>query len=484
MTKAWIGAIDQGTTSSRFLVFNEKQEVVAKAQVPIKLSSPKAGWTEQDPEEIIESVVKCIDMVAREIKAKYGFASLKECIKGIGLTNQRETTIGWDRETRKPIGPAIVWNDTRTKDLFPLFQCYGPFQQTTGLPLSTYFSAPKMRWLMANCRFDKDHIEFGTVDSWVSKNLLAGYPHQTDPTNACRTLLYSLKEKTWDPKLLSLFEIPRNCLPSIKPSGEILGVFSEASQLSGIPLVSSLGDQHAALLGHGCVDKGMTKITYGTGCFLLQNTGSELLRAPKLLSTLAYSEDIYAIEAPIAMAGIGLNWLCKSLELIRSPAEIDSLDLLSEVDCEVIFLPGLNGLLAPYWDPDAKASFLNLSLQSNRKHMVLAVLESIAFSCRQALDLLPTGAPIVMADGGLTKCKTLMHIQAAVLGDGRKMYVSEMPEATSWGVAVDVAGKLGCWPGRPAKESTIEITYDSSLSHVFAAKYQKWLQCMKSTFIK
>jgi glycerol kinase len=329
---SWIGAVDQGTTSTRFFVFDEKGKVVASARRPITLNTPRSGWVEQDPVELVDSVISCIDETCSDIDKRYG-ESAKKKIKAVGMANQRETVVAWDVVTGKPLHPAIVWMDSRNhEEIKRLAKTKEAVQirRLSGLPISTYFSAGKMKWLLENVKLVQDAqrngtLLFGTIDSWILYNLLKDRPHVTDVTNAHRTALVDLKSLKWNKTLAALQGLDLSTLPQIHPSTHTFGYF-EKTKLAKVPVTAVLGDQHAALLGHGCLDPGQTKNTYGTGCFMLCNVGPKPVHTDDgLISTVAFQlgkNPSYALEASIASAASSFEWLKNKIGILSDTKAI------------------------------------------------------------------------------------------------------------------------------------------------------------------
>ncbi|PJF17716.1 hypothetical protein PSACC_02481 [Paramicrosporidium saccamoebae] len=444
----WIGAVDQGTTSTRFFVFDEQGQVVASAQQAITLKSPSPGWIEHDPEELVESVKSCIETACRDIWNKHN-VNAKDRIKAIGITNQRETTIAWSQRTGRALHPALVWMDTRNRADIKSLTAHSTVKELSGLPYSTYFSAGKMKWLIENVSdvkqaFQSDELRFGTVDSWL---LRVWNPHVSDVTNAHRTSLLNLQSLQWDQELLDCYKLPpsvSSCLPSVKPSVADFGVLGDTC-LQGVPVSAALGDQHAALLGRGCTEVGQVKNTYGTGCFLLCNVGTKpILTDDGLVSTVAYhlgASPVYALEAPIASAGSSIEWLKSKLGMLVDSKEI------------VVFVPALAGLLSPEWDPDVSGALLGMRLSTGKGEIIKSVLEAISFSNKQVLDLMGghVGTTIkeLIVDGGLTNSRAMMQTQADALGI--PVVRPYFKEATVFGAAKAAAIGIGMdqWPSKP-----------------------------------
>lgn len=420
-------ALDQGTTSSRAIVFDKGGNVVAVAQREIQLSTPHSGWVEQNASEMWQTQIG----VAQQAIAKAGL--LAQDIAAIGLTNQRETTVVWNRETGQPIAPAIVWQDRRTANWCEALREAGheaTVQQKTGLRLDPYFSAGKLVWMLDNvpdarAQAERGELAFGTVDSWLLWNLTRGVRHVIDMSNASRTLLMNLHTRQWDQDLLDLFNIPRSLLPEIVPSGGIIGETADGLLGRRIPLAAALGDQQAALFGQGCFKPGMAKNTYGTGCFMLMNTGTQVqISQNQMLSTLAWQtpDQIthYALEGSVFMAGAIVQWLRDGLGIIQSSNEVE--ELARQVgDCDgVVLVPAFTGLGAPYWDSEARGMLTGMTRGTNRAHIARAALEAIAFQVADVLEAMQqdAAAPLteLRVDGGASGNDTLMQFQADLLG--------------------------------------------------------------------
>lgn len=425
----YFGAIDQGTTSTRFILFSEKGEIAASAQKEHKQHFPKPGWVEHDPEEIWKNTSDVIKETIRKADIK------PSEIKGIGITNQRETVIAWNRETGKPYYNAIVWQDLRGTDLINSIKEKGlekEIQETTGLILNPYFSASKIVWLLDNIPGLREDAEngkavFGTIDSYLVWKFTGGKIFIADVTNASRYLLMNLRTLKWDEKMLSLFGIPEKALPEIVPSAgriygytETDGPFDAAVAIAGI-----LGDQQAALFGQACFKPGTGKCTYGTGCFLLANIGKNVCFSKNgLLTTVAYQiegeEPVYAFEGSIAVAGSLVQWARDNLKIIKNPQELDQLAEEVADSGGVYVVPAFSGLFAPYWRSDARGVIAGLTGYTDRRHISRAILEATAFQLFDIVKVLEMDSGITMksmkADGGLTNSRPLMAFQADILG--------------------------------------------------------------------
>ncbi|KAM9487166.1 glycerol kinase-like isoform 1-T1 [Clarias gariepinus] len=431
-----VGAVDQGTSSTRFLVFNARTaQLVSQHHVEIKQSYPKEGWVEEDPKEILQSVYECMERTSEKL-AQLNIDITN--IKAIGVTNQRETTLVWDKETGEPLYNAIVWLDLRTQSTVEHLIEKTPgknknhLKHKTGLPISTYFSAVKLRWLMDNVVEVDEAVRshramFGTVDSWLIWSLTGGKHggvHCTDVTNASRTMLFNIHTMEWDLDLCRYFDVPVNILPEIRSSSEIYGYLSSGS-LAGVPISGCLGDQSAALVGQMCFKDGQAKNTYGTGCFMLKNTGVKpVMSEHGLLTTVAYKlgkdkPAHYALEGSVAIAGAVVRWLKDNLGILKSSSEIETLAAAAGMSYGCYFVPAFSGLYAPYWEPSARGIICGLTQFTNRSHLAFAALEAVCFQTREVLDAMnrDSGASLtqLQVDGGMTANKLLMQLQADIL---------------------------------------------------------------------
>ena len=435
----YFAAIDQGTTSSRFIVFNENGNVVDQHQEEFKQYLPDQYSVEHNPEEIWNSVENCINEVLTRV-------DLKD-IKSVGITNQRETTIAWSKSTGKPFYNALVWQDTRTQDICDEIinnnKLKSEFKKT-GLPIATYFSLSKIIWLMKNVSDIKKALEnndviFGTVDSWLIYKLNGTL--QTDVTNASRTLLFDLETLTWNENILNEYNIPKDSLPNIKPS---LGNFGNCEYiLKNVPITAVLGDQQASLFGQQCFSRGSVKNTYGTGCFALTNTGNDIIYSKNgLLTTVAYKygdqKASYAIEGSVAIAGAAVQWLRDNLNLINTSDEIESIALQEKDNGGVYFVPAFSGLFSPHWDPTARGVLVGLSRYSNKKHIARAVLESVAYQSYELLNSMEKDIDQnfteVKVDGGMVVNNLLMQFQADIFD--KNVISKELQEITAYGAGI------------------------------------------------
>jgi len=424
----YIGAIDQGTTSSRFIVFNRAGEIVSSAQEEHEQIYPKPGWVEHDADEIWRKTTSVIERAIATAKMK------STDLAAIGITNQRETTVVWNRKTGKPVYNAIVWQDTRVADDVAEFSKRGGqdrYRAKTGLPLACYFSALKIRWILNNVprlrqQAEAGDVICGTIDSFLVWKLTGGPDgglHLTDVTNASRTQLMDLATLQWDPKILSDFGIPAQMLPKIVSSSEVYGEATHPT-LQGLPIAGVLGDQQAALVGQACFKSGEAKNTYGTGCFMLMNTGTRpVLSKCGLLTTVAYrfgSEPTnYALEGSIAITGALVQWLRDNLGLIQASADIEKLATTVQDNGGVYFVPAFSGLYAPYWKDNARGVIAGLTRYANRGHIARAALEATAFQVREVVEAMTqdsgVNADVLRVDGGMVVNELLMQFQSDIL---------------------------------------------------------------------
>ena len=463
----YIGALDQGTTSTRFLLFDRKGDQVAGRQLEHRQIYPRPGWVEHDPVEIWEKACAVIVATLREAKVS------AEELAAVGITNQRETTVVWDPRSGRPYANAVVWQDTRTDGIVAELAAAGGktagldrFRAATGLPLATYFSAPKLKWLLDNTpglrpAAERGEALFGTVDSWLAWQLTGGPGrgrHLSEPSNASRTMLFGLQSQAWDPALLEVFGVPRRMLPEVLPSipGEPYGHTSEEGPFGArVPVAGILGDQQAALFGQACFRPGESKNTYGTGCFLLFNTGARPVASRHgLLTTVAWSQEgrgpLFALEGSIAITGALVQWLRDNLGMIGSSAEIEPLAAQAE-DCGgVYFVPAFSGLFAPHWRSDARGVIVGLSRFATKAHLARAALEATAFQTQEVFEAMRKDSGIdirvLKADGGMTGNELLMQFQADILGV--PVVRPWVRETTALGAAFAAGLSVGFWqPG-------------------------------------
>jgi glycerol kinase len=448
---AYVAAIDQGTTSSRCMVFTDDGAIAATAQKEHRQIFPHPGWVEHDPEEIWANVVE----VVQGALAKLSIGPRD--LAAIGITNQRETTIVWDKATGRPVANAIVWQDTRTDELTrQLGGADGQdrFRARCGLPLATYFAGPKIRWLLDNipglrARAERGEVLFGTVDSWLIWKLTGR--HVTDVTNASRTMLMNLSTLDWDDVLLGALDVPRAMLPDIRPSTDVYGDATGA--LAGVRIAGALGDQQAALFGQTCFAPGEAKCTYGTGNFLLLNTGETPIQSKNgLLTTLAYQmaghRPVYALEGSIAVTGSLVQWVRDKLGLISKAGDIEALAASVDDNGGCYIVPAFAGLFAPYWRADARGVIAGLTGYVTKAHIARAVLEATAWQTREVVDAMRADSGVALTtlkvDGGMTANNLLMQIQADVLG--APVVRPTIAETTCLGAAYAAGIAVGLWP--------------------------------------
>ena len=459
MSDKYVLAVDQGTTSSRAIIFDHKGTIVATGQKEHEQIFPRAGWVEHDPVEVWANVR---NVVAEALSA----AELNHNdIAAVGITNQRETTVVWDKTTGEPVYNAIVWQDTRTgKIVEELGGEIGQdrYKDRVGLPLATYFCGPKVKWILDNVegareKADAGNLVMGTMDTWVVWNMTGGVHggiHITDVTNASRTMLMDLKTLDWDPEIAADMTIPMSMLPEIKSSAEVYGEGRAQGMLPGVPIAGILGDQQAATFGQACFESGMAKNTYGTGNFMLMNTGEEIVPSKNgLLTTVCYKigdkPAIYALEGSIAVTGSLVQWLRDNLKMFSSAPEIEQLAATVEDNGGAYFVPAFSGLFAPYWRSDARGALVGLTRYVNRGHIARAVLEATAYQTREVLEAMEADSGVKLAelkvDGGMTANDTLMQFQADVLDvDVVRPVVAE---TTALGAAYAAGIAVGYWDG-------------------------------------
>ncbi|MBV6435988.1 MAG: Glycerol kinase [Anaerolineae bacterium] len=456
MTGQFVGALDQGTTSTRFILFDKSGHIAASHQLEHRQIFPQAGWVEHDPIEIIQ---RTHEVIGGALKAVGGQAA---DVAAIGITNQRETTVVWDRHTGKPYYNAVVWQDTRTDKIVNRLASNGGadrFREKTGLPLSTYFSGTKLIWLLENVAGLREAAErgdalFGTIDTWLIWNLTGGKAHVTDVTNASRTLLMNLETLTWDEEILTELAVPRPMLPAIRPSStpEPYGVVNVGG--GDIPLTAILGDQQAALFGQTCYGVGEAKNTYGTGCFMLLNTGERIVLSQHgLLTTVGYKLDdqpaVYALEGSIAVTGSLVQWLRDNLGIIQSSPDVEALARAVPDNGGIYFVPAFSGLFAPYWRGDARGAIVGMTRFINKNHIARAALEATAYQTREVVDAMLNDSDVQLhalkVDGGMTQNDLLMQFQADILDVPVVRPV--VAETTALGAAYAAGLAVGFWGG-------------------------------------
>ena len=453
MSSQYILALDQGTTSSRSMLFDKQGNIIGVAQKEFKQFFPQPGWVEHDANEIWSTQFGT--MAEAVAKAQI---TMKQ-VAGIGITNQRETTVVWDRKTSQPIHHAIVWQDRRTAaycDELKLANHAGMIQQKTGLIIDAYFSATKLKWILDNVPgaraiAEKGELAFGTIDTWLTWKLTNGEVHVTDVSNASRTMLFNIHTLKWDDELLKLFNIPDSVLPEVKPSSRIYGVTGNIIPDSRIPIAGIAGDQQAALFGQMCTQPGMVKNTYGTGCFMLMNTGGEAISSKNnLLTTIAWqidSKTTYALEGSVFIAGAVVQWLRDELKIIRTSAEIEELAARVKDTGGVYLIPAFAGLGAPHWNQYARGTIFGLTRGSNNAHIAKAALDSIAYQTYDVLKAMEADSGIhikeLRVDGGATVNNQLMQFQSDILNT--KVVRPKITETTALGAAYLAGLAVGYW---------------------------------------
>ncbi|GHD42279.1 glycerol kinase [Mycetocola manganoxydans] len=453
----YVIAIDQGTTSSRAIIFDKSGSIISTGQLEHEQIFPKAGWVEHDPMEIWNNTREVIGQALSKANLT------RHDIAAVGITNQRETAVVWDKTTGKPVYNAIVWQDTRTQSIVDRFAADGGverFKPKVGLPLATYFSGTKIVWILENVdgareKADAGDLLFGTTDSWVLWNLTGGTDggvHVTDVTNASRTLFMDLETLQWDDEILSVFNVPKSMLPEIKSSSEVYGHAHSSSLLRETPIAGILGDQQAATFGQAAFDTGESKNTYGTGNFLIFNTGEEIVHSKNgLLTTLGYklgdAKPHYALEGSIAVTGSLIQWLRDNLGIIKSAPEVETLATTVDDNGGVYIVPAFSGLFAPYWRPEARGVIVGLTRFVNKGHIARAALEATAFQTREVLDAVNADSGVdlteLKVDGGMVANDALMQFQADILNVPVVRPV--VAETTALGAAYAAGLAVGFW---------------------------------------
>ena len=458
MADKYVLAIDQGTTSSRAIVFNHEGRIVGSGQKEHEQIFPRAGWVEHDAQEIWTNIREVVGLALAHAQVN------KDALAAVGVTNQRETTLVWNKETGEPVYNAIVWQDTRTAKIVDELGGgdQDKYKSRVGLPLATYFSGPKVKWILDNvegARADAEagKLVMGNMDTWVIWNLTGGVDggvHITDVTNASRTMLMDLETLSWNEEIAGDMGIPMSMLPEIRSSSEVYGHGREAGLLGGVPIAGDLGDQQAATFGQAAFETGMAKNTYGTGCFMLMNTGTEIVPSKNgLLTTVCYKigdkPAVYALEGSIAVTGSLVQWLRDNLKMFSSAPEIEELAATVDDNGGTYVVPAFSGLFAPYWKSDARGAIVGLTRYVNRGHIARAGLESTAYQTREVLDAMEADSGVTLAelkvDGGMTMNDTLMQFQADQLGvDVVRPVVAE---TTALGAAYAAGIAVGFWDG-------------------------------------
>lgn len=449
----YILSMDQGTTSSRAIIFDKKGRIVSVAQKEFKQIFPKPGWVEHNPDEIFSTQVDVTKKAITKINIKY------KNISAIGITNQRETVLVWDKNTGKPIYNAIVWQDKRTSNYCNKLKKLGKsdlIKEKTGLVIDSYFSATKVKWILDNVdgarkKAENGKLILGTIDTWLIWNLTNGEHHITDPSNASRTLLFNINEMNWDDELLELFKIPKQMLPKVKQSSEIFGYTSSIFSSTKVPIAGIAGDQQAALFGQMCTNKGMVKNTYGTGCFMLMNIGLKpIISKNNLLTTIAWKingKTEYALEGSIFIAGAVVQWLRDSLKIIKTSQNVEKLASSVKSSEGVYLIPSFVGLGAPYWNQSARGTIFGLTRGSTDAHIARAAIESIAFQTLDVLKAMESDSGIAInqlrVDGGASVNNMLMQFQSDVLN--KPIIRPKIIETTAMGVAFLAGLAVNFW---------------------------------------
>ncbi|WP_201008347.1 glycerol kinase GlpK [Paenibacillus glycanilyticus] len=489
--ETYIIALDQGTTSTRAILFDKAGNPRAIAQTAVDCAFPHPGWVEQDAVQLWETSLKVI----RELLAKEGLKA--ERIAAIGISNQRETTIIWDKTTGKPVYNAVVWQSRQTSGICEALKEAGhemPIREKTGLLIDPYFSGTKAKWVLDEVEGARDkaaagELLFGTVDSWLIWKLTGGAVHVTDYSNASRTLLYNIHELKWDADLLEWLDIPASMLPEVRSSSELYGT-TEAALFGGpIAIAGAAGDQQAALFGHGCFERGEAKNTYGTGCFMLMNTGTEPIRSEHgLLTTIAWGFDgqvEYALEGSVFVAGSAVQWLRDGMELIESSEESEK--LASSVDSTegVYVVPAFVGLGTPYWDSEVRGAVFGMTRGTRREHFVRATLESIAYQTKDVLDAMEQSAGIPLqtlcVDGGAIRNNLLMQFQSDLLGVPVERPV--ISETTALGAAYLAGLAVGYWQGRGEilEQRRLDLVFEPAMAQERVEQlYAGWQKAVKA----
>ncbi|MBA2176031.1 glycerol kinase GlpK [Halobacillus locisalis] len=493
MTNTYILSIDQGTTSSRAILFNKEGKIVETGQKEFEQFFPKPGWVEHDANEIWTSVLACIADVLRKADVE------PSQIEGIGITNQRETTVVWDKNTGKPIYHALVWQSRQTEDICKELREKGHndlFRNKTGLLLDPYFSGTKVKWLLDNVDGAREKAEngdlmFGTIDTWLVYKLSGGAAHITDYSNASRTLMYNIYDLKWDDELLEILDVPKSMLPEVKPSSEVYAKTVDYHFFGHeVPIAGIAGDQQAALFGQACFEKGMAKNTYGTGCFMLMNTGEEGVKSDNgLLTTLAWGLDgkvEYALEGSIFVAGSAIQWLRDGLDMIDSAPETEGLATSVDSTDGVYLVPAFVGLGTPYWDSDARGAVFGLTRGTQKEHFVRATLESLAYQTKDVLDAMIADSGIdlkaLRVDGGAVKNNFLMQFQSDILDVPVERPVVQ--ETTALGSAFLAGLAVGYWSSKEEikQQAEDERIFESEMDDETRQNlYKGWQKAVEAT---
>ncbi|WP_371069402.1 glycerol kinase GlpK [Sediminibacillus sp. JSM 1682029] len=489
----YIMALDQGTTSSRAILFNHQGEIVETAQREFQQFFPKSGWVEHDANEIWTSITSCIAEVLRKSDAE------PENIAAIGITNQRETTVVWDRNTAKPIYKAIVWQSRQTAPICRELKEQGYndlFREKTGLLIDPYFAGTKVKWILDNVegareKADNGDLMFGTIDSWLIYKLSGGKAHVTDYSNASRTLMFNIHELKWDEELLDILGVPKSMLPEVKDSSEVYAETVEYHFFGhNIPIAGAAGDQHAALFGQACFDDGMAKNTYGTGCFVLMNTGDKAVKSDHgLLTTLAWGLDgkvEYAMEGSIFVAGSAIQWLRDGLKILENAPQSEEYAQRVTDSSGVYMVPAFVGLGTPYWDSDARGAMFGLTRGTEREHIVRATLEALAYQTKDVVDAMVEDANMdlksLRVDGGAVKNDFLMQFQSDMLGVSVER--PAVTETTALGAAYLAGLAVGYWESKEELKQhwKMEKNFDPKMDEKKKeALYRGWKKAIEAT---
>ncbi len=491
----YVAAIDQGTTSTRCMIFDHSGSIICFDQREHEQIYPKPGWVEHSPDEIWERT----QGVVRGALSKGGIDVAD--IAAVGITNQRETAVVWNRKTGRPVYNAIVWQDTRTDQICNELAKDGGqdrFRAKVGLPLATYFSGPKIRWILDNVEgaraaAEAGDLAFGNIDTWVTWNLTGGVDggvHVTDVTNASRTMLMNLETLDWDAEILDIMGIPQSMLPAIKASSTVYG--TARGDLAGIPVSGILGDQQAAMVGQTCYSPGEAKNTYGTGCFMLLNTGTEIVQSNNgLLTTLCYKfgdePAVYALEGSIAITGALVQWLRDNLGMFTTSAEVEALAKLVDDNGGIYFVPAFSGLFAPYWRSDARGVIVGLTRYVNKGHLARAVLEATAYQTREVLDAMNADSGVALTalkvDGGMVYNNTLMQFQSDILGV--PVIRPKVAETTALGAAYAAGLAVGFWKNTDEMRANWQVdhTWEPAMDAAHREQiYKGWKKAVTRTF--
>ena len=491
--QSYILSIDQGTTSSRAILFTKKGEVVNIAQQEFKQLFPQSGWVEHNPKEIWSSVLSVIAKVLSERNIKV------EQVAAIGITNQRETTVVWDKHSGEPIYNSIVWQSRQTADICTELIEAGYeelFHNKTGLRIDAYFSGTKVKWILDHVEGAREKAEvgellFGTIDTWVAWNLSGGSVHTTDYSNASRTLMYNIYDLCWDEELLAILDVPKAMLPEVKSSSEIYGHTNRKNTFGQeIPIAAIAGDQHAALFGQMCLEKGMVKNTYGTGCFMLMNTGDQPVNSEAgLLTTIAWGIDgkvTYALEGSVFVAGSALQWLRDGLRMLKHSKDSELYANRVEDTNGVYVVPAFVGLGTPYWDSEARGAIFGLTRGTTKEHFIRATLESLAYQTRDVLTVMEKDSgmdiQVLRVDGGVVANNFLMQFQSDILN--LKVERPVVNETTALGVAYLAGLAVGLWNDLTELETQWKLDHEFEVKMEEAQReqlYSKWQKAVEAT---